>query len=106
MLKIRLRQQGKTNRLTYRLVVVDARFPRDGKYIENLGHYDPCLEAGKDVVLHEDRIEYWIGVGAQPTEKAVALLARKAPEVVKRLTKRTMEKAKKRRKRARRVEKA
>lgn len=95
VLKIRLRQQGKTNRLTYRLVVADSRFPRDGKYIENVGHYDPFLERGKDVVLHEERIQYWMSVGAQPTEKVAALLARKAPQVVESLKKRATSKRKK-----------
>jgi len=82
-LKIRLRQQGRTNRLTYRLVVADSRLPRDGKYLEKLGHYDPHLDRDKDASIVEDRIQYWIEQGAELSEKARALIARKAPGVMK-----------------------
>ena len=81
-LKIRLRQQGRTNRLTYRLVVADSRSPRDGKYVENLGHYDPHLEEGKDAVVKEERIQHWVDNGAEISEKAHALIARKAPALL------------------------
>lgn len=84
-LKIRLRQQGRTNRLTYRLVVADSRLPRDGKYLEKLGHYDPHLEGDKDATIAEDRIQYWLDQGAELSEKAQALIARKAPGVMKAL---------------------
>jgi len=82
-LKIRLRQQGRTNRLTYRLVVADSRSPRDGKYLEKLGDYDPHLGKNVDASIAEDKVKHWIGQGAVLSEKAKALVERKAPEVVK-----------------------
>ncbi|MGE0198224.1 MAG: 30S ribosomal protein S16 [Simkaniaceae bacterium] len=93
-LKIRLRQQGRTNRLTYRLVVADSRLPRDGKYLEKLGHYDPHLE--DDATVVEDRVQYWIEQGAELSEKARSLIARKAPGVMKIFRDREEEKKKKR----------
>ncbi len=96
VLKIRLRQQGRTNRLTYRLVVADSRSPRDGKYVENLGHYDPHADGEKDAVLREDRIQHWVDLGAELSEKAESLIARKAPGVTKSLRERAAAKVKKR----------
>ncbi|MCB1084505.1 MAG: 30S ribosomal protein S16 [Chlamydiia bacterium] len=95
-LMIRLRQQGRRNRLTYRLVVADSRLPRDGKYVENLGHYDPHLEGESDATLKEERIQFWVDHGAVMSEKAQALVARKAPGVIKSLRERTEAKKKKR----------
>jgi small subunit ribosomal protein S16 len=83
-LKIRLRQQGRTNRQTYRLVVTDIRNPRDGKYLEMVGWYNPFSEKQESVV-HTDRINYWVGQGAQITPNAQALIARIAPDVMKEL---------------------
>lgn len=96
VLKIRLRQQGRTNRLTYRLVLADSRLPRDGKYVENLGYYDPHTEGEKESVIHEDRIQHWIDQGAEMTEKAQVLIARKAPGVIKSIRERALAKVKKR----------
>lgn len=96
VLKIRLRQQGRTNRLTYRLVVADSRSPRDGKYVENLGYYDPHTEGEREAVLQEDRIQHWVDLGAELTEKARALVARKAPGVIKSIKERAAMKVKKR----------
>lgn len=81
-LKIRLRQQGRKNRQTYRLVVTDIRNPRDGKYLEMLGWYNPFNEK-QDCIVHTDRIHYWVGQGAQMTPHAQALIARVAPDVIK-----------------------
>lgn len=81
-LTIRLRQQGRSNRQTFRLVVADSRSPRDGKYIEVLGWYIPFQDEG-NVELKADRIEYWLSVGAQPSEKAQTLMAKAAPQVLK-----------------------
>lgn len=83
-LKIRLRQQGRTNRQFYRLVVTDSRNPRDGRYVETVGWYNP-LEADqeKSILVKEDRVNYWIGQGAMMTEKSEALIARAAPNVIK-----------------------
>lgn len=80
-LKIRLRQQGRKNQLTYRLVITDAKTPRDGKYIESVGWYDPHRKGeDKDSELSVERIDYWLKQGAQPSEKAMSLIKRKAPE--------------------------
>lgn len=84
-LKIRLRQMGRTNRLMYRLVVADSRSPRDGKYLEMLGHYNPHLTGNEDVSVIEDRLQYWIDRGAELSEKVECLVARAAPGVMKAL---------------------
>ena len=101
-LKIRLRQQGRVNRLTYRLVVTDSRSPRDGKYLEKLGHYDPHLSKDKDSTIVEDRILYWIKQGAQLSDKARALITRKTPGVMKNWRALREEKTKKRLKKRKR----
>lgn len=82
-LKIRLRQQGRKNHLTYRLVVADSRSPRDGKYVEMVGHYDPHVEGDKNISVYEERLSYWIDKGAEFTEKARSLVARVSPEIMK-----------------------
>lgn len=84
-LKIRLRQMGRTNRLIYRLVVTDSRSPRDGKYLEGVGHYNPHIHGNDDINVVEDRIQYWLDRGAELTEKAEKLVARAAPGVIKTL---------------------
>ena len=81
-LKIRLRQQGRTNRQTYRLVVTDIRNPRDGKYLEMIGWYNP-FNATNDSVVNIERINYWVGQGAELTPSAEALIARIAPDTMK-----------------------
>mgnify|MGYP001414209118 CR=1 FL=1 len=83
-LRIRLRKQGKTNRPFYRLVLADVRSPRDGKYVEMLGWYNPFEEeAEKHACVHADRVTHWLEHGAQMSDKAEALVKRIAPEVVK-----------------------
>ena len=85
-LKIRLRQQGRTNRAFYRLVVTDARAPRDGKYLEALGWYNPVeVEDDKKLAIKADRIQHWLSVGAQFTDNAENLVRRVAPEVIRSL---------------------
>ena len=77
MLKIRLLRTGRRNCALFRLVVTDARVKRQGRYLENVGHYNP---AGKDETkLHVDleRVKHWISMGAQPTESAASLLKSK-----------------------------
>jgi small subunit ribosomal protein S16 len=83
-LKIRLRLQGRTNRPFYRLVVADSRNPQDGRYVETLGWYNP-LEADpeRNLLVKEDRVHHWLGLGAIMTEKTEALIARAAPNVIK-----------------------
>ena len=75
MVVIRLRRQGKTKQPSYRMVVTDSRSPRDGKFIEIIGHYNPIRQP-KELVVKDDRARYWIGVGAQPSDK-VAILIKK-----------------------------
>jgi small subunit ribosomal protein S16 len=75
MVKIRLRRTGKTKQPNYRLVVADSRSPRDGKFIEIIGHYNPIRQP-KVLEVKADRARYWIGTGAQPTEIVTKLLQR------------------------------
>lgn len=73
---IRLSRGGAKKRPYYRIVVTDVRSPRDGKYLEQVGTYNPVLakDDEKRVTLLEDRVRYWIGVGAQPTDRVARLL--------------------------------
>ncbi|MBC8077655.1 MAG: 30S ribosomal protein S16 [Chloroflexales bacterium] len=73
MVRIRLRRTGKTKQPSYRLVVADQRSPRDGKFIEIIGHYNPVRQP-KVLEVKGDRARYWLGVGAQPSETVVKLL--------------------------------
>ncbi len=73
MVKIRLRRVGAKKQPSYRVVVADSRSPRDGRFIEIVGHYNPRTEP-PTVVLKEDRIHYWLGVGAQPSESVERIL--------------------------------
>lgn len=75
MVKIRLRRQGARNNPMYRMVVADARAPRDGRFLEIIGHYNPKQDPPV-VVINQERALHWLGVGAQPTESARALLRR------------------------------
>ena len=83
-LKIRLRQQGRTNRTVYRLVVTDSRAPRDGKYLEMVGWYNQVAPTEDTVLsLKPDRIQHWLNLGAQLTENAETLVKKAAPAIVK-----------------------
>ncbi len=75
-LKIRLARGGAKKRPFYSIVVADARSPRDGRFIEKLGTYNPMLERGhaERVTLKEERIKHWLGVGAQPTDRVTRFL--------------------------------
>ncbi len=76
-LKIRLSRWGAKKRPVYRVVVADARAPRDGRFIENLGTFDP-LKAKDDatrLTLNAEKAQAWIAKGAQPTDRVVRLLA-------------------------------
>ena len=83
-LKIRLRRQGRKNRPFFRLIVTETETRRDGKYVENVGWYDPMAVA-EESQLHVkgDRVQHWLDQGAQLSDKAESLVARAAPEVVK-----------------------
>jgi small subunit ribosomal protein S16 len=70
---IRLRREGTTNRPYYKVVVADSRSPRDGKFIEIIGTYDPKKE-GNNSTLKLDRVEHWISKGAQPSDTVRSLI--------------------------------
>jgi small subunit ribosomal protein S16 len=73
---IRLSRGGAKKRPYYRIVVSDTRSPRDGKYLEQIGTYNPVLakDSPERVKLNEDRARYWLGVGAQPTDRVARFL--------------------------------
>ncbi len=71
--KIRLRRLGAKSAPTYRIVVADSRFPRDGRFIEEIGTYNPCTEPST-VTIDEEKAKNWIKNGAQPTDTVKALL--------------------------------
>lgn len=73
MLAISLMRMGSKGKPFYRLVVKEKRSKRDGKYLENVGTYDPMQDPA-EVKLNHDRIQYWIGVGAQPTDTVKSLI--------------------------------
>jgi small subunit ribosomal protein S16 len=70
---IRLRREGTKNRPHYKIVVADSRSPRDGKFIEILGNYDPKVQ-GHNSTLNLERADYWISRGAQPSDTVRSLL--------------------------------
>ena len=75
MVRLRLKRMGRRNRAFFRICAFDAREERDGRSIEQLGTYDPMeKDEEKKVVLKRDRIEYWLSVGAQPTETVASIL--------------------------------
>ena len=75
-LKIRLARGGSKKRPYYRIVVADSRMPRDGRYIEKVGSYDPLLpkDSEQRVLLEEDRIKHWLSKGAKPTDRVLRFL--------------------------------
>lgn len=75
MLKLRLRRMGAKKRPSYRIVVAESSAPRDGKFIEVIGHYDPLTDPAT-IKLNEDRAKHWLSVGAQPTETVRDILRR------------------------------
>ncbi len=76
-LKIRLSRGGSKKRPFYRIVVAEASAPRDGRYVERLGHYNPMTAKDNDqrLVVKGERVSHWLGLGAQPTERVQKLLA-------------------------------
>ena len=81
MVKLRLRRVGNRNRPVYRVVVADQRSPRDGKIIEEIGTYNP-LQKDNNFRLDLARVDYWLGVGAQPSDTVASFIkkARKAED--------------------------
>ena len=73
MLKIRLRRVGRSKQPLYRVVIAEHTAPRDGRFVEIVGQYDPASK-DKNINLNEERIKYWISVGAQPTETVHRIL--------------------------------
>ncbi|GGA60220.1 30S ribosomal protein S16 [Nitratireductor aestuarii] len=74
-LKIRLARAGSKKRPFYHVVLADARAPRDGRFLEELGSWNPMLAKDADrVVLNEERIKHWIAQGAQPTDRVLRFL--------------------------------
>jgi small subunit ribosomal protein S16 len=80
VVKIRLKRFGATKRPCYRIVVQDSRKPRDGTCIEELGVYQPIAEEAGQVAFDEERVNYWLGVGAQPTAIVRKLINKKKLE--------------------------
>jgi small subunit ribosomal protein S16 len=75
--RIRMKMLGRKHRPFFRIVAIDSRQPRDGRIIEELGTYDPMVKnTDERVLLKPDRIKYWLGVGAKPSER-VAVLVKK-----------------------------
>ena len=74
MVKIRLCRMGAKKNPFYRIVVADSRFPRDGRFIEELGTYDPSADDSAKIKVDMERAQYWISNGAQPTDTVRGLL--------------------------------
>ena len=75
MIKLRLRRMGAKKRPFYRIVAAEHSSPRDGRFIEILGHYDPLTEPAT-VKVNEERVRHWLSVGAKPSETVEGLLKR------------------------------
>ena len=73
MVKIRLRRMGAKKAPYYRIVVADSHFPRDGRFIEEIGTFNP-VRGDKEITLDVERAKYWLGVGAQPTQTVKTVL--------------------------------
>jgi small subunit ribosomal protein S16 len=73
MVRIRLRRTGKKGQPSYRVVVADSESPRDGRFIENIGHYNPRTNP-PTISIDADRALYWLSQGAQPSDSAATLL--------------------------------
>ena len=73
--RLRMKKMGRTHRPFFRVCAMDQRSPRDGRVIEELGTYDPmCPETDARVTLKAERIDYWLSVGAQPSDKVATLI--------------------------------
>jgi|TARA_B100000530_G_scaffold257085_1_gene170565 small subunit ribosomal protein S16 len=74
--RIRLARYGRKKRPFYRIVAADQRSPRDGRYIERLGHYDPMTDDENNLELNLERVDYWLGVGAAPSDTVAGLISK------------------------------
>lgn len=75
MIKLRLRRTGAKKRPSYRIVATEHSSPRDGRFIEIIGHYDPLTEPST-IKVNAERAQYWLSVGAQPSDTVAGLLKR------------------------------
>lgn len=75
MLRIRLTRVGKKKQPAYRLVVADSRSPRDGAFVEIVGHYNPLTDPST-ISVKQERVSYWLAKGAKPSDSAARILAR------------------------------
>lgn len=91
--KLRLRRMGKKKQPIYKVIAADSRAPRDGKFLEIIGLYNPLTDPAI-VDIKEDRALYWLGVGAQPTETVKNLLSKKGILLKKELQKQGLEEEK------------
>jgi small subunit ribosomal protein S16 len=82
MVVIRLRREGTKDRPFYRIVAADQRFQRDGRFLEILGTYDPMTK-NNTVTLNTERADYWVSVGAQPSETVRSLIKKAKAAVAK-----------------------
>lgn len=73
--KIRLRRIGAKKKPMYRLVIADSHAPRDGRFVETVGHYNPLVDPA-EITVNEERIQQWLKWGAQPTDTVRSLLRR------------------------------
>lgn len=78
VVRIRLQRFGRTHSPFYRMVAANARTPRDGKFLEIVGTYNPIAnkDGMKEIRMKEDRLKYWLGVGAQPTDRVAWILGK------------------------------
>jgi small subunit ribosomal protein S16 len=76
MVRIRLRRVGRKKAPAYRIVVADSKSPRDGKFIEIVGQYAPRLSDEQKLNIDRERVNYWLNVGAQPSDTVRSLLRR------------------------------
>jgi small subunit ribosomal protein S16 len=103
---IRMRQQGANSRQRFRIVVTDVRYPRDGKYVEKLGWYNPFAPNEKNYFLDVARLQFWLDNGAQISDRVRSLVKVAAPDIVKQMTEKEVAKrAKARAKRKKKTEK-
>ena len=75
MISIRLRREGATNHPFFKIVVADSRARRDGRFIEQIGNYNPT-KAGENANLDLDRVDYWLSQGARPSDTVASLIRR------------------------------
>jgi small subunit ribosomal protein S16 len=82
--RIRMKQMGRKHRQFYRICAVDSRSPRDGRIIEEIGTYDPKVpDVDARVVLNQERLAYWLGVGAKPSTHVNAFIRKYGPKGIR-----------------------